>query len=170
MYGLVWTEDGLYTYVDDDQNRVLEIDLTADGGSSFWEMGGWDNDAATTEGGARGRRQSRGGAAAANRTGAMYPHEKPGAGAARRGAGVGSVDNPWRGQGANAPFDQEFYLVLNLAVGGTNGYFPDGEGGKMWSDESTTAFQDFNNALPSVVQTWTQPSLQIRSVTVTDDI
>lgn len=24
-----------------------------------------------------------------------------------------------------APFDQEFYFIMNLAVGGTNGYFPD---------------------------------------------
>lgn len=24
----------------------------------------------------------------------------------------------------NAPFDQSFYLVLNVAVGGTNGWFP----------------------------------------------
>lgn len=24
-----------------------------------------------------------------------------------------------------APFDQEFYFILNLAVGGTNGYFPE---------------------------------------------
>jgi hypothetical protein len=34
--------------------------------------------------------------------------------------------NAWEGQGNNAPFDQEFYLVLNVAVGGVNGYFPDG--------------------------------------------
>jgi len=24
-----------------------------------------------------------------------------------------------------APFDQEFYIIMNLAVGGTGGYFPD---------------------------------------------
>jgi len=31
--------------------------------------------------------------------------------------------NPWANGGQNAPFDQEFYLILNVAVGGTNGWF-----------------------------------------------
>jgi hypothetical protein len=36
-----------------------------------------------------------------------------------------SPDNPWvQSQNANAPFDQEFYLILNVAVGAGNGYFP----------------------------------------------
>jgi len=34
------------------------------------------------------------------------------------------VNNPWAGRGANAPFDQEFYLILNVAVGSSNGWFP----------------------------------------------
>ena len=33
-----------------------------------------------------------------------------------------NYDNPWAAGGRNAPFDQEFYFVINLAVGGTNGY------------------------------------------------
>jgi hypothetical protein len=37
----------------------------------------------------------------------------------------GSVPaDPWATGGKNAPFDQEFYLILNVAVGSTNGYFP----------------------------------------------
>ncbi|KAG7168918.1 beta-1-3-glucan-binding protein-like 2 [Homarus americanus] len=36
-----------------------------------------------------------------------------------------SYDNPWAAGGKMAPFDQKFYIVLNLAVGGTNGFFPD---------------------------------------------
>lgn len=40
----------------------------------------------------------------------------------------GSIaDNPWAVNGVtaqNAPFDQSFYLILNVAVGGTNGWFP----------------------------------------------
>jgi len=37
----------------------------------------------------------------------------------------GSVPtDPWVTGGVNAPFDQEFYLILNVAVGCTNGYFP----------------------------------------------
>lgn len=32
--------------------------------------------------------------------------------------------NPWSStKNLNAPFDQSFYLILNVAVGGTNGYF-----------------------------------------------
>lgn len=38
----------------------------------------------------------------------------------------GSVPvDPWGSTGrANTPFDQEFFLILNVAVGGTNGWFP----------------------------------------------
>lgn len=35
--------------------------------------------------------------------------------------------NPWdisNSTTGNAPFDQEFYLILNVAVGATNGWFP----------------------------------------------
>ena len=33
--------------------------------------------------------------------------------------------DPWSNTGRNnTPFDHPFYLVLNVAVGGTNGYFP----------------------------------------------
>lgn len=34
-----------------------------------------------------------------------------------------------------APFDQEFYLVINVAVGGINGFFPDMRG-KPWNNVS----------------------------------
>lgn len=53
--------------------------------------------------------------------------------------------NPWINGSLNAPFDQEFYFLINLAVGGTNGYFPD-EGnanGKPWRNSSPTAKRDF---------------------------
>lgn len=37
--------------------------------------------------------------------------------------------DPWSQNGRpNTPFDQEFYLILDVAVGGTNGYFEDGIG------------------------------------------
>lgn len=32
--------------------------------------------------------------------------------------------NPWRYAGIDAPFDQEFFIIINLAVGGNN-FFPD---------------------------------------------
>lgn len=45
-----------------------------------------------------------------------------------------SFFNPWNGEPNAAPFNREFYLIMNLAVGGTAGYFPDGMSGKPWSD------------------------------------
>jgi beta-glucanase (GH16 family) len=54
-------------------------------------------------------------------------------------------ENPWRQGGNNAPFDQSFYLILNVAVGAQNGWFFDGEGGKPWVDGSDFAARDFWN-------------------------
>ncbi|KAI8800412.1 concanavalin A-like lectin/glucanase domain-containing protein [Cladochytrium replicatum] len=62
--------------------------------------------------------------------------------------------NPWANQCTQAPFDQEFYLIMNVAVGGTNTYFPDGVGGKPWSTTSSTAARDFWNARSSWLPTW----------------
>lgn len=48
--------------------------------------------------------------------------------------------NPWEGDSKMAPFDQEFYIIINLAVGGT-AYFPDdatNPGGKPWNNNSPT--------------------------------
>ncbi|KFZ13159.1 hypothetical protein V501_03864 [Pseudogymnoascus sp. VKM F-4519 (FW-2642)] len=48
------------------------------------------------------------------------------------------LPNPWAGsKNRGAPFDQEFYLVMNVAVGSRNGWFLDGVGGKPWVDAST---------------------------------
>jgi hypothetical protein len=50
------------------------------------------------------------------------------------------IANPWGGGSKMAPFDRDFYLILNLAVGGVN-YFPDGvsnPGGKPWLNTSPT--------------------------------
>jgi hypothetical protein len=36
-----------------------------------------------------------------------------------------SLSNPWfKSENSNAPFDQKFYLILNVAVGSHNGWFP----------------------------------------------
>jgi hypothetical protein len=40
-----------------------------------------------------------------------------------------------------APFDQEFYLILSLAVGGTNGWFAD-DGVKPWGNDAPHAARD----------------------------
>jgi len=69
-----------------------------------------------------------------------------------------TYNNPWF-NGTNAtPFDQEFYLIMNVAVGGTNGYFPDGVGGKPWSDTSQHAVNEFYAAKSNWSSTWSTSS------------
>ncbi|XP_042221990.1 beta-1,3-glucan-binding protein-like isoform X1 [Homarus americanus] len=70
-----------------------------------------------------------------------------------------SYDNPWAAGGKMAPFDQKFYIVLNLAVGGTNGFFPDdvpSNPPKPWSNVSPQALLDFWNGHSSWLPTWEQ--------------
>ncbi|CAH1777177.1 unnamed protein product [Owenia fusiformis] len=66
--------------------------------------------------------------------------------------------NPWEGQGTDAPFNREFYLILNVAVGGTNGYFPDNVQSlpypKPWSNNSPQANEDFWNGRSGWYSTW----------------
>ncbi|EXJ79452.1 hypothetical protein A1O3_08954 [Capronia epimyces CBS 606.96] len=63
--------------------------------------------------------------------------------------------DPWSQTGnAATPFDQDFYLILNVAVGGTNGWFQDGKNGKPWVDASPTAKKDFWNARDTWFSTW----------------
>lgn len=54
----------------------------------------------------------------------------------------------------STPFDQEFYLILNVAVGATNGWFQDGIDGKPWVDGSKTAPKDFWNDRANWAATW----------------
>lgn len=66
--------------------------------------------------------------------------------------------NPWRLATTNmAPFDQEFYLNLNLAVGGSQ-HFPDDAVNnvvaKPWTNDSPTAAADFWNARNAWLPTW----------------
>ncbi|WWC62746.1 uncharacterized protein I303_105343 [Kwoniella dejecticola CBS 10117] len=52
--------------------------------------------------------------------------------------------NPWLSSSENvAPFDQPFYLMIDLAIGSQDGWFPDGVGGKPWIDQSGSAMSDF---------------------------
>lgn len=63
--------------------------------------------------------------------------------------------DPWSKTGRlQTPFDQEFYLILNVAVGGTNGWFKDGASGKPWVDTSATASKDFWDARSQWQPTW----------------
>lgn len=75
------------------------------------------------------------------------------------GAFPAEIQNPWRYGTKMAPFDEEFYFIINLAVGGTNGFFPDAavnEGGapKPWSAGSANAFIDFWNGRGGWYPTW----------------
>jgi len=70
-----------------------------------------------------------------------------------------ALPNPWAGNAENprmAPFDQEYYIILNLAVGGTNGFFPDDVSGsrKPWNNAAGNAFSDFWAARNEWYPTW----------------
>jgi hypothetical protein len=71
---------------------------------------------------------------------------------------IPGTNNPWKNaQTKLAPFDEEFYLSINLAVGGHE-YFPDDAINtvalKPWSNESQTAMTDFWKAKNSWLPTW----------------
>lgn len=105
VYGLYWDESILYTYFDDDSNRVLEVDFSS---QSMWDLG-------------------------------EFPE---------------CYANPWEGESNAAPFNREFYLIMNVACGGTNGYFPDGVGGKPWTDADPHSVNAFYNAKDTWYSTW----------------
>ncbi|ENN78827.1 hypothetical protein YQE_04710, partial [Dendroctonus ponderosae] len=68
-----------------------------------------------------------------------------------------TFDNPWKGTTQMAPFDQKFYLIINLAVGGTNSFFGDeneNPGGKPWKNTSPTAYRDFWKGKDQWLPTW----------------
>ncbi|XP_060563567.1 beta-1,3-glucan-binding protein-like [Ruditapes philippinarum] len=55
-------------------------------------------------------------------------------------------NNIWGSGTKAAPFDQPFYLILNVAIAGTNGFFPDNwryNSPKPWNNNSPTEPKDF---------------------------
>jgi len=80
--------------------------------------------------------------------------------------------NPWSATGRfSTPFDQEFYLILNVAVGGTNGWFQDGHSGKPWVDASPSARVDFWNSRHDWHRTWGNDArMLVKSVKVCHDL
>jgi beta-glucanase (GH16 family) len=67
-------------------------------------------------------------------------------------------DNPWKhSRSIMAPFDQEFYVIINLAAGGTN-FFSDqlrNEGStKPWNNDSPRAATDFWEGRNGWLPTW----------------
>ncbi|XP_064646243.1 beta-1,3-glucan-binding protein-like [Lineus longissimus] len=83
----------------------------------------------------------------------------------------------WKTGSKMTPFDQKFYLVLNVAVGGTGGYFPaDGinHGGARpmpWNltDGRKEAMESFWNSRTDWLSTWEDPAMQVRSIKVFED-
>ncbi|KIW19870.1 hypothetical protein PV08_00445 [Exophiala spinifera] len=79
-----------------------------------------------------------------------------------------AIVDPWSNTGDKAtPFDEDFFLILNVAVGGTNGWFKDGVDGKPWVDASPLAKTEFWAAKDSWYPTWQNEhgsALQVKSV------
>lgn len=77
----------------------------------------------------------------------------------RGGFASSGLPNPWAGASVMAPFDQEFFIILNNAVGGT-AYFPDNfdnqNGGKPWRNDSPRAMTDFWNGRGQWEPSWTR--------------
>ncbi|KAL3274993.1 hypothetical protein HHI36_019765 [Cryptolaemus montrouzieri] len=74
-----------------------------------------------------------------------------------------SGNNPFAGATKMAPFDKDFYLLINVAVGGTGGYFPDkcvNPNGKPWKSSSPNAARDFWNGRWQWRPTWNEGTRQ----------
>ncbi|KAJ3195713.1 hypothetical protein HK101_011300, partial [Irineochytrium annulatum] len=69
-----------------------------------------------------------------------------------------AIPNLWTSSNdLSAPFDKKFYLQLNVAVGGTNGFFPDGMGNKPWGNTKANAMLSFFQSLTGWYNaTWPQ--------------
>jgi beta-glucanase (GH16 family) len=82
-YGIEWSKDYLFTWIDDPLQQVLYVDFKRL--TNMWTWGGF-----------QGRMEN-----------------------------GSSLSNPWfKSENSNAPFDQKFYLILNVAVGSKSGWFP----------------------------------------------
>ncbi|KZT30231.1 glycoside hydrolase family 16 protein [Neolentinus lepideus HHB14362 ss-1] len=64
------------------------------------------------------------------------------------------LENPWVYGSKSAPFDMPFYLIMDVAVGGTNGWFADNVGDKPWINGATNAMQQFAEAQDKWAATW----------------
>jgi len=77
----------------------------------------------------------------------------------RGGFGSSGYENPWAEGTLMAPFDQEFYIIMNVAIGGTNGYWSDSQdnrnGPKPWANSNYNgATSTFWNARSTWEPTW----------------
>lgn len=70
------------------------------------------------------------------------------------GSGLAPLVNPWINGTDATPFDQEFYLIMNVGVGASNGWFPDGQGNKPWLDEAQNPARSFIEGAAQWLPTW----------------
>ncbi len=123
VFGLIWNERGIRTYIDDvndPRKTILEVNFN----ETFWEKGDFGD----------------------------------------------QIHNPWENGAVGAPFDKEFYIVMNLAVGGTTGYWPDGYG-KPWRNDDAHSVNSFYSARNAWEPTWKgdDAALQVDYVHVWQD-
>ncbi|KAF2670927.1 putative gram-negative bacteria binding protein [Microthyrium microscopicum] len=112
-FGIEWSRDYMFTYVDSPLQQVLYVDFRK--AANMWSRGAFE----------------------------------------RRLENNSVLTNPWRETDSrNAPFDQKFFLILNVAVGSRNGWFTDGVNNKPWVDGSDSAVADFYAAQDKWYPTW----------------
>lgn len=72
------------------------------------------------------------------------------------------IENPWKGSKSDmAPFDDEFYIIINLAVGSTSFFSDKGinyPNKKPWLNNSTTPTKDFWENKNKWLPTWKMQS------------
>ncbi|KAK3583603.1 hypothetical protein CHS0354_039425 [Potamilus streckersoni] len=84
----------------------------------------------------------------------------------------GGFTNIWAAGGKDAPFDQYFYLQMNVAVGGTTGFFPDDVQNsgyqKPWTNNDPKAAEKFWAAKDLWYPTWNGDgcAMKVKSVKI----
>lgn len=81
----------------------------------------------------------------------------------------GTQNNPWRGEPNSAPFNKDMYLIFNVAVGGTNSYFPDNDCDKPYSNQDPHSVNTFYDAKDYWYPTWDYPATN-QSALVVDKV
>jgi len=125
-YALEWTTDFIRIYVDTRLHTLFQYRFN----EPFFEKGDYPETIVNAT------------------TGQLEPLQDPWADPAT-GQPRESAKGYW-----SAPFDQEFYLIMNVAVGGVNGWFPDGQGNKPWFNGNADAMRLFAEAQPEWYPTW----------------
>jgi len=128
-YGLEWSSTGLKTYLDHPNHTVLNVQFN----ESFWQRGKhWELVCVERQGG---------------RCMLWIPAEP-------KWSHMPDSDNPWANATAATPYDQKFFLQMNIAVGGTGSFFPDFCRHKPWHNKDTNARGNFLSAFEDWWPTW----------------